>query len=177
MRAALRTTGALLVAVVAVGCAPSPSPSPAGPSADEVIAAATRQLTDSCLRRQGITPPGPGEQPPPAADQQRVTDALFGTGPAQLALTLPTGHVVRAHTDGCLAAAQQQLYGDQAGWFRASVVVNNLQPEADHTHSSLEQVRARHQGDLATWQRLRAHALTEATTLLRNQPTPGGPPR
>jgi hypothetical protein len=43
-----------------------------------------------------------------------------------LSLRLTTGHVVRAHTDGCLAAAQRRLYGDQRRWFRASVVVNNL---------------------------------------------------
>ncbi|MFH9350373.1 hypothetical protein [Kitasatospora sp. NPDC017646] len=171
-RSALRLAGALIAAGVMTACAPSPSP----PKPDEIIAAATRQLTDSCLQQQGIIPPRP-DQTPSAADRQRVTDALFGTGPAQLALTLPTGYVVRAHTDGCLAAAQQQLYGDQAAWFRSSVVVNNFEPEADYSHSTLDQVRARHQADFATWQRLQAHALTEATTLLSNRPTPGGPPR
>ncbi|MFC0052192.1 hypothetical protein [Streptomyces actinomycinicus] len=57
--------------------------------------------------------------------------ALFGTGPAQLSLTLATGYTVRTHTDGCLAQAQRFLYGDQARWFRAEVTVNNLRPEAE----------------------------------------------
>ncbi|WP_405585379.1 hypothetical protein [Streptomyces sp. NBC_01092] len=56
--------------------------------------------------------------------------ALFGTGPAQLSVTLSTGYTVRMHTDGCLAQALRYLYGDQASWFRAEVIVNNLRPEA-----------------------------------------------
>ncbi|MFD8705071.1 hypothetical protein ACFV1W_21035 [Kitasatospora sp. NPDC059648] len=157
---------------VLAGC----SPAPARPSTEEIIAAATAELTDSCLRHQGLTAPRPG-QSLSAGDQQRVTDALFGTGPAQLSLTLPTGYVVQAHTDGCLAEAQRWLYGDQAAWFRTSVVVNNLQPEADHTHRTLAQVRAQHRAELADWQRLQTHALTEATALLSNEPTPGDPHR
>ncbi|WP_129311465.1 hypothetical protein [Streptomyces sp. L2] len=169
MRAAARSTGTFLVAAAMLsGCGSAP----ARPSQEEIITAATVKLTDSCLRHQGLTAPRPG-QAVPAAERQRVTDALFGTGPAQLSLTLPTGYVVRAHTDGCLAAAQRRLYGDQAAWFRTSVVVDNLKPEADYTHRSLTQVRARHRAELAAWQRLRAHALTEATALLSNSATPG----
>ncbi|WP_260610365.1 hypothetical protein, partial [Streptomyces sp. WAC06614] len=94
---------------------------------DDVIKAATRTLTDACLTGRGLTPPRPGGNMP-AGQERQVAAALFGAGPAELSLTLPTGYTVRAHTDGCLAQAQRQLYGDQADWFRASVTVNNLRP-------------------------------------------------
>ncbi|MGW1055909.1 hypothetical protein ACWDBD_37465 [Streptomyces sp. NPDC001118] len=139
----------------------SPRPSP-----DDVVKAATRRLTGDCLTRRGLAPPRPGGPTPSTTEQQRVTAALFGTGPAQLSLRLPTGHVVRAHTDGCLAAAQRRLYGDQVRWFRTSVVVNNLGPEATATHQSLAEVRARHRAEITEWQRLRTHAVDEATLLL-----------
>ncbi|MFI9305313.1 hypothetical protein [Streptomyces triculaminicus] len=154
------------------GCA-APAPPPAAP--DEVIKAATGLLTDACLTRRGLTPPRPGQSPPPAAEQQRVTAALFGAGPAELSVALPTGYVVRAHTDGCLAAAQQRLYGDQRRWFRASVIVNNLRPEADSTHRTVAEVRALHHAELDEWRCLRAHALTESTTLLADPPPTGDP--
>ncbi|MEU4212119.1 hypothetical protein AB0F13_19285 [Streptomyces sp. NPDC026206] len=162
----------LLTGILLTGCT---DPAPRRPAPDEVIKAATQRLTDTCLIRQGLTPPQPGQSPPPTAEQQRVTAALFGTGPAELSITLPTGYVVRAHTDGCLAAAQQRLYGDQRRWFRASVIVNNLTPEAEHTHRSLADVRARHRAEIADWRRLRAHALTGATDLLDNRPPTGDP--
>ncbi|MFF7726962.1 hypothetical protein [Streptomyces sp. NPDC008001] len=152
------------------GCtAPPPRPAP-----DEVIKAATQRLTDACLARQGLTPPRPGQTPPPGR-QQQISDALFGAGRAELSVALPTGYVVRAHTDGCLAAAQQRLYGDQRRWFRASVIVNNLQPEADRTHRSLAEVRDRHRAEIADWRRMREHALTGATALLDNPPPTGEP--
>ncbi|MEV4439969.1 hypothetical protein AB0K09_13245 [Streptomyces sp. NPDC049577] len=160
----------LLAGLLLTGCS---TPEPRQPAPDEVIKAATRLLTDACLTRQGLTPPRPGQTAPSAPDQQRVTDALFGRPPAELTVTLSTGYVVRAHTDGCLAAAQQRLYGDQRRWFRASVIVNNLRAEADHTHRGLAEVRDRHRADLAEWRRLRAHALTEATTLLDRPPPEG----
>lgn len=157
--AAFLASGLLLTACTASANTPQPSP-------DDIIKAATQKLTDDCLGRQGLTPPRPGSPAPSAAEQQRVSDALFGTGTAELSLRLPTGYVVRAHTDGCLAAAQRRLYGDQVRWFRTSVVVNNLQPEATKSHRSLAEVRARHHAEIAEFERLRAHALTEATTLL-----------
>lgn len=151
------------------GCAePAPRPAP-----DDVLKAATQRLTDGCLTRQGLTPPRPGRTPSPAAEQRRVDDALFGTGRAELSVVLPTGYAVRAHTDGCLAAAQRRLYGDQRRWFRASVIVNNLRPEAEHTHRDLAEVRARHSAEIADWRRLRAHALSEATSPLDNPPPTG----
>ncbi|UQX00677.1 hypothetical protein [Streptomyces sp. RerS4] len=191
MRLRTRVTALLLAASSALTCclltgcdAPRPSRAATPPAdragaadrADDVIKAATRHLTDACLTRQGLTPPRPGQSPPPADERQRrVSDALFGAGPTELSLSLPTGHVVRAHTDGCLAAAQQRLYGDQARWFRTSVVVNNLEPEAAHTHRDLAEVRARHRAEIADWQRLRAHALSEATALLDRHHHPHDP--
>ncbi|MGN9821799.1 hypothetical protein ACTMUQ_41710 [Streptomyces sp. SD11] len=141
-----------------------------------MIKVATQRLTDACLTRQGLAPPEPGSSPPAAAEQQQVTAALFGTGPAELSITLPTGYVVRAHTDGCLAAAQQQLYGNQRRWFQTSVIVNNLGPEAARTHRSVAEVRARHRAEMADWHRLRAHALARATTIL-NHPSQTGTPQ
>ncbi|MCB5163938.1 hypothetical protein LG634_03685 [Streptomyces bambusae] len=112
-------------ALVLAGCAPGHRPD--GAARDDLIKAATLRLTDECLAARDLTPPEPGRKLPPG-QERRVTAALFGTGPAELSLTLPTGYTVRAHTDGCLARAQQQLYGDQAAWFEASVTVNNLRP-------------------------------------------------
>ncbi|WP_369779556.1 hypothetical protein [Streptomyces sp. R33] len=161
-----------LLGCLLTGCsAAAPVPAP-----DETIKAATRALTDACLMRQGLTPPHPGESPPPT-DEQQITAALFGKGPTELSLTLPTGYVVRAHTDGCLGAAQQRLYGDQRRWFRVSVIVNNLEAEASHTHRPLSEVRDRHRADLADWHRMRTRALSEATTVLNQPPFQGDMPR
>lgn len=162
--AAAFTAGVLLLTAVLTACGnPDAAPRPAP---DDVIKAATRYLTDACLTRRGLTPPVPGRGKPSASEQQRIADALFGAGRAELSVRLPTGYVVRAHTDGCLAAAQQRLYGDQRRWFRSSAIVDNLGPEAAHTHSSLAEVRARHRAELADWRRLRAHALKSARTVL-----------
>ncbi|MFG2874559.1 hypothetical protein ACGFYU_06025 [Streptomyces sp. NPDC048337] len=168
-RAGRLPTALALACVLLTGCAARGAGPASGP--DELIKAAAQRLTDACLIRQGLVPPrgGPGRQP--GTDDARVSAALFGAGPTELSVALPTGYVVRAHTDGCLAAAQQRLYGDQPGWFRASVVVNNLRPEAAHTHRDIAEVRARHRAEIADWQRLRAHALTEATTVLKTPPT------
>ncbi|KOU56823.1 hypothetical protein ADK57_41175 [Streptomyces sp. MMG1533] len=61
-----------------------------------------------------------------AEQQQRLTDAMFGTGRRELSTRTATGLVVKANSDGCLAAAQRVLYGDQVRWFRTEVAVNNL---------------------------------------------------
>ncbi|CAM5583686.1 hypothetical protein [Streptomyces griseorubiginosus] len=152
MRSRTAAALAVLTLLTASACASHPAP-----GADDVIKAATRKLTDDCLTRQGLSP---------ESDRQRVADALFGAGPAELSLRLPTGYTVRAHTDGCLAAAQRRLYGDQDRWFHTSVVVNNLQPEAARTGRPLSEVRAAHRAELTEWRRLRARALTQATALL-----------
>ncbi|MFF4520325.1 hypothetical protein [Streptomyces bluensis] len=166
--------GTLLLTVGLTACTSAPPAS--RPSTDALIKAATRHLTDACLTRRGLTPPRPGRRPPPSAEQQRVSDALFGAGRTELSVRLPTGYLVRGHTDGCLAAAQQRLYGDQRRWFRTSAIVNNLRPEAAHTHSSLAEVRHRHRAELADWRRLRAHALKSAKTVLaaRTHSSPKG---
>ncbi|MFE1838298.1 hypothetical protein [Streptomyces sviceus] len=152
-----RTATALAVLTLLTGSACTAGATHPAPPADDVIKAATRALTDDCLTRQGLTP---------KSGRQRVSDALFGTGRAELSLRLPTGYVVRTHTDGCLAAAQRRLYGDQDRWFRSSVVVNNLRPEAARTGRPLSEVRAAHRAEIAEWRRLRARALTTATALL-----------
>ncbi|WP_432074755.1 hypothetical protein [Streptomyces wuyuanensis] len=131
----LRTACAAVAALVLVGCAAGPSgpapPAPVLPAAerdqDALIRYAQRVLVDGCLDRQGLAVAG---EPSSPRESRRLRDALFGAGPTELSLALPTGHTVRAHTDGCLAAARHALYGDQRRWFRAEVTVNNLSAEA-----------------------------------------------
>ncbi|TXS52905.1 hypothetical protein [Streptomyces sp. t39] len=155
----------LLLAGVAACAAPQGPPHP-----DDLVKAAQLRLTDACLTRQGLTPPRPGPTPPSEREALRVSDALFGTGRAELSLTLATGHEIRAHTDGCLAAAHRRLYGDERAWFRASAVVNNLRPEAAHRGTDLASVRRTHGAEIADWERMRAHALRQAEALLDRPP-------
>ncbi|MGW5862425.1 hypothetical protein ACWFRJ_09680 [Streptomyces sp. NPDC055239] len=147
-------------------CAQSPT-APALPPND-VIRSAQQQLTDACLQRQGLTPPRPHHDNDNDNDkaQERTAAALFGTGRTELSLKLPTGYTVRAHTDGCLAAAQRTLYGDQRRWFEVSTIANNLKPEAAYRHRTLASVRAEHRQELADWRTLHAHAVHQATTRL-----------
>ncbi|MFD0418976.1 hypothetical protein [Streptomyces sp. NPDC127108] len=165
---ALAALPLVLLALLAVGCAPRAERTPALPP-DDMIKAAQQKLTDTCLTRKGLTPPRPGSRAPSTAEQQRVARALFGTGRTELSLTLPTGHSVRAHTDGCLASAQRTLYGDQRRWFRVSTVVNNLKPEAAFREQPLTEIRARHRTDLADWRRLRTRALINAKAHLQSE--------
>ncbi|MBC2876501.1 MULTISPECIES: hypothetical protein [Streptomyces] len=171
--AASFVTGLVLPAVALAGCASRQQPRPATP--DDVIKAATQRLTDACLARQGLNPQISAQSSQSATEERRVTDALFGAGRTELSVTLPTGYVVRAHSDGCLAAAQRRLYGDQPRWFRASVIVDNLKPEADRIHRSLAEVRDRHRTEIADWRRMRARALTAAATVLDTPPPTGEP--
>ncbi|WP_364704293.1 hypothetical protein [Streptomyces ossamyceticus] len=157
----------LLGGAALTGCTAASAPPRLSP--DDVIKAATQRLTDDCLVRQGLTPPRPGQSPPPDAERERVAEAMFGGGRTELSLRLPTGYVVRAHTDGCLAAAQRRLYGDQRRWFRTSTIVNNLKPEAAHSDRTLAEVRADRRAELADWRRLRTRALTEAEALLQRR--------
>ncbi|MFE6161030.1 hypothetical protein ACFQ7F_19190 [Streptomyces sp. NPDC056486] len=157
---------------------PATAPAPALPP-DDVIRSAQQQLTDGCLKRQGLTPPRPrhgnssgsgsgsgSADNGPSQTQERTAAALFGTGRTELSIELPTGYTVRAHTDGCLAAAQRTLYGDQRRWFEVSTIANNLKPEAAYRHRTLASVRAEHRQELADWRTLRARALHHATTRL-----------
>ncbi|MDN3027960.1 hypothetical protein [Streptomyces sp. S.PB5] len=41
---------------------------------------------------------------------------------------VPTGGTVRKRVGGCVAEAEEQLYGDRAAWFRAEKTVMGLQP-------------------------------------------------
>ncbi|MFE2321695.1 hypothetical protein ACFXC8_53540 [Streptomyces sp. NPDC059441] len=106
-----------------------------------LIDTAQQVLVDRCLARQGLTlqhasAPQHGSASDPrersASDppDRRLQGALFGRGRPELSVTLATGYTVTAHTDGCLAAAERELYGDQRLWFRTRVVVNNLRAEA-----------------------------------------------
>ncbi|MHC5907944.1 hypothetical protein ACVNF4_29245 [Streptomyces sp. S6] len=148
------------------GCANSPASRPLSP--DDTVKAAQQALTDRCLTRQGLTPPRPGPQPGSTEEQQRVADALFGRPPAELSLTLAGGISVRAHTDGCLAAAQRTLYGDEKRWFQVYTVVNNLKAEAAHEGTGLDTVRARHRSEVTEWRRLRSHALDISARVLHD---------
>ncbi|MGA5037178.1 hypothetical protein ACPCA8_08965 [Streptomyces capoamus] len=147
------------------GCTSRPAPHSLSP--DDTIKAAQQVLTDRCLTRQGLTPPRPGQRPRSSAQQQRIADALFGRPPAELSLILANGVPVRAHTDGCLAAAQRTLYGDEKRWFEVSTVVNNLKSEATYRKTSLSAVRVRHHSELTEWRRLRSHALDTSARVLR----------
>ncbi len=82
-------------------------------------------------------------------EQQRLSDALFGTGRRELSTRTATGLVVQANSDGCLAEAQRVLYGDLDRWFRTEVTVNNLAAAA-HRRVTQDPV---HRAALARWSR------------------------
>ncbi|MFJ9644072.1 hypothetical protein ACWEPM_16860 [Streptomyces sp. NPDC004244] len=121
-RATGRTAAGLVLAALCASACTAPPP-PAPPTSEQgrsdLIKAAQQVLVERCLTARGAAGPPPRE------------DVLFGAEPAELSVTLATGHTVRTHTDGCLAEAHRFLYGDQARWFRAEVTVNNLRPEAE----------------------------------------------
>ncbi|MEV5321815.1 hypothetical protein AB0K92_29945 [Streptomyces sp. NPDC052687] len=148
---------ALALALLLPWCAVAACTRPGPPSLsdDDTVRAAQLLLTDRCLIRQGLTPPRPHRRPSDAGEQRRVSDALFGSGRAELSLTLPGGPEVRQHSDGCLARAQQRLYGDQERWFRASTLVNNLKSRAP-------------EGERTAYREMRAHAVRTARTILES---------
>jgi hypothetical protein len=148
---------AVAVALLVPWCVVTACTGPERPSLsdDDTVRAAQLLLTDRCLTRQGLTPPRPGQRPTGAEEQRRVSDALFGSGRAELSVTLPGGHEVRQHSDGCLAQAQRRLYGDQERWFRASTLVNNLKSRAP-------------EGERTAYRDLRAHAVRTARTILES---------
>ncbi|MGA4843893.1 hypothetical protein [Streptomyces sp. G45] len=150
--AVLASLGLLAALSGLTGCGAPREPAVSlGPA--DTLKAAQLLLTDRCLTRQGLTPPRPGDRPASPAEARRVERALFGTGRAELTVKLPSGHVIGHHTDGCLAAAERRLYGDQSRWFRAATNVNNLKSRAPRR-------------DRVAYRELRAHALTEARALL-----------
>lgn len=147
---------AALLTVLALGVLPACAVREPEPLSEaETLDTAVALLADRCLTRQGLTPPRPGQKPPAPREQRRISDALFGAGRAELSLTLPSGHVVSQHTDGCLARAQQRLYGDQERWFRASTTVNNLKSRAPASERT-------------AYRKLRAHAVRTARSVLRS---------
>ncbi len=151
--AAVLAAACLLLGLTALtGCGAPRQPTVSLNPAD-TVKAAQLLLTDRCLTHQGLTPPRQGERPASAAEGRRVDHALFGTGRAELKITLPSGHVVSQHTDGCLAQAQRRLYGDQRRWFQASTTVNNLHSKAPSQ-------------DRAAYRELSDRALQRARTLL-----------
>ncbi|WP_279926652.1 hypothetical protein [Streptomyces chengmaiensis] len=124
---------AAAVAALTSGCASTPGGvrPPDVPAAeragDDLLKSAQHTLVTRCLQDRGLTL----ERKASAAEDRRLQAALFGSGPSELSLTLPTGHTVTAHTDGCLADARRTLYGDdERSWFTAEVTVNNLRAEA-----------------------------------------------
>ena len=56
------------------------------------------------------------------------TAAMFGSKRNQVSVTVPNGDVVVQNADGCLAAAENQLYGNFVDWFRAQTITGNLEP-------------------------------------------------
>ncbi|QIZ00072.1 hypothetical protein HEP87_47250 [Streptomyces sp. S1D4-11] len=152
----LRALAAAALAVLALtGCSTATAQRAVPPlprterDRDDLIDTAQQVLVDRCLARQGLTLQSAADpQDRSAADPQdrsaaeprdrsvaeppdhRLQGALFGRGRPELSVILATGYTVTAHTDGCLAAAERDLYGDQRLWFRTRVVVNNLRAEA-----------------------------------------------
>jgi hypothetical protein len=63
------------------------------------------------------------------ARQQAALVALNGPSPEGLETTLPNGIRVQHSDRGCSSAAQQQLYGDLAAWFRTTKLAENLAGE------------------------------------------------
>jgi hypothetical protein len=95
-------------------------------------------------RRTAGGPAEHGERARTEEQSRKVTAAVFGTGERELSAPLPGGYTVSVNTDGCLATAQRQLYGDQKRWVRAQVLVDNQRAEAgrrvreDRGYSALE---------------------------------------
>ena len=170
---ALRTATVVVLALLTLGgCATSTGEGREGSvlprserERDDLIKAAQQVLVDRCLADRGLTSRRTSDDPRKDTDvdeqrkgagvderrkgagvddDRRLQGALFGRGRPELAVTLATGFTVRAHTDGCLAAAQRELYGDERRWFRTQVVVNNLRAEAQLRMKSDPGHRAAH---------------------------------
>ncbi|MFJ3581905.1 hypothetical protein ACIPPS_06675 [Streptomyces sp. NPDC090127] len=144
-----RALGALATGLLLTGCvttAPGPTVPPTPQAQDALLRTVERALVDRCLDARGLTLT---RKPATSEQDRRLQAALFGAGPRELSLTLATGHTVTAHSDGCLAAARQTLYGDQTRWFRAQVTVQNLRAEAQDRMRD----NPAHRAALARWNR------------------------
>ncbi|GII75414.1 hypothetical protein Sru01_03960 [Sphaerisporangium rufum] len=63
----------------------------------------------------------------PPAERQRALDALHGERSArQLKVRTPNGMTVGRADDGCIAQAQEKLYGDLDVWFRVTTMTDAL---------------------------------------------------
>ncbi|MEU9852146.1 hypothetical protein [Streptomyces sp. NPDC047974] len=146
-RRALPAAAALALLTGCTSVHPDVPEPPAGRAAqDALLRAAERRLVDDCLADRGIR--ATAEPRAPAGDRA-LQAALFGTGTRELSVTLATGATVTAHSDGCLAAAKDRLYGDQRRWFRVQVVVDNLRAEAQARYRD----DPAHRSALARWTR------------------------
>ncbi|MFI1255055.1 hypothetical protein ACH4U6_14875 [Streptomyces netropsis] len=153
----LRAVCLAVTALVLASCAGPPAEPrrpgiPASEQArDDLIKSAQRALVTRCLAERGLTlrAARTTRARDAGVHDRRLQDALFGTGRRELSLTLATGYTVTAHTDGCQAAAQRVLYGDQRRWFRAQVTVDNLRAEAGARMATDPRFRAA----LARWNR------------------------
>ncbi|MFF5970257.1 hypothetical protein ACFY7C_01905 [Streptomyces sp. NPDC012769] len=153
-----RAITAASAALVLAGCA-TVRPEPAAPAAappsrqeqDRILKAAEHRLVVECLGAQGLTL-RPSSQARAPAEDPRLQTALFGKDPRELSLTLATGLTVTANSDGCVATARANLYGDQNRWFRAQVTVDNLRAEA---HARMKDDPA-HRAALDRWTRCAA---------------------
>jgi hypothetical protein len=86
-----------------------------------------RGLRNLASRRAGQDNPNSRYTDSLSPDRRRAySTALYGAEAKALAVTIPTGDQVTMAPDGCLASAQQELYGDLRRWFPAKTIVNNL---------------------------------------------------
>ncbi|MFB7426356.1 hypothetical protein ACFC0K_24020 [Streptomyces hydrogenans] len=148
---ARRALPAAAALALLTGCAsvrsdlPGPPTVPTARAAqDALLRTAERRLVDDCLTGRGVRATA---EPRAPAEDRALQAALFGTGPRELSVTLATGATVTAHSDGCLAAARDRLYGDQRSWFRVQVVVDNLRAEAQARYRD----DPAHRAALARW--------------------------
>ncbi|MFD3518462.1 hypothetical protein [Streptomyces sp. NPDC058657] len=54
--------------------------------------------------------------------------ALMGASAEGLSVKVPNGMTITASTEGCIADAERNLYGDLSNWFRVKVITMNLRP-------------------------------------------------
>jgi hypothetical protein len=64
----------------------------------------------------------------PKQERIRYSRALGGDFEDDISVELPAGGTVRAPREGCIAEAQERLYGDHPTWFRVKKTVTGLTP-------------------------------------------------
>ncbi|MGH3239841.1 MAG: hypothetical protein ACRDNL_05635 [Spirillospora sp.] len=63
-----------------------------------------------------------------ASERERYRRTLLGVQPGRIRIALPSGVVILATDQGCLAEAQEAPYGDVRAWLSSDVIVKNLAP-------------------------------------------------